>query len=236
MTFENLFGIKESEIQNTCILIPFLPKKLLKYFGINQLSKGRLFASGNNKFFTLVHTPTGAPFVGDAILYLKETSCKNVILLGACGLVKKSKKLDIGRLVSPDRCLNLESFSQLLVNNPIQPKFSYADKAFLKHLVNFAPREVTKISCASFGSLRMEEKNIDFLVNKGIGVVDMECSAFFNAAKHINRKAIALMFVTDIIGEKPFYSKLNSIDQSTILSSIKAASHLLNKFISCGIK
>ena len=99
--FETLFGIKESEIKNTCVLVPILPKSVLSLFEIKGLSRGKIYSSGNAENFTLINTGISALFAGDAALYLANTGCKNIILFGSCGLVRSSGNMTIGSLVAP---------------------------------------------------------------------------------------------------------------------------------------
>ena len=91
--FETLFGVKESTIKSTCIITPFLRKGLLKDFGIKNFSKGKLYSTGNSELLTLICTGMGAALTGDAVLYLNNTSCKNIILFGSCGLTESTKEI-----------------------------------------------------------------------------------------------------------------------------------------------
>jgi len=110
-TFKSLFGISAKEIKNTCVLTPFCTKFTLKAFGISQFHKTGLYASVNAKTFTLIKTGIGAPFVGDAVLYLEKTTCKNIILFGSCGLIpERQNNMKIGDLVIPQSALDLENF------------------------------------------------------------------------------------------------------------------------------
>ena len=85
--FETLFGLKENQLKSTCILTPFLTKGMLESFNVNEIIKGSPYSCANSDTFTLIKTNVGAPFVGDAVLNLKDTYCSNIILFVLVGLV-----------------------------------------------------------------------------------------------------------------------------------------------------
>lgn len=225
--FEILFGVKESEIKNNSILTPSLSKNILSNFGIKKISRGKLYGVGQSRFFTLIHTGIGSTLTGDAVLYLKETGARNLILFGSCGLIKKTAGLNIGSLVSPSKAYNLESFTHIL-ENKINFEAQHADRNLLKDFLGNNKPRVREVICATIGSLKLEEELESF---KGFAeVVDMECSAFFAAAGFIKRPAIALFYVADIINNKPFYASLSQKEKNTIFSSTKKSASILSKF------
>lgn len=228
--FEVLFGIKESQVKNTCILLPLLTKDLLKGLDIGEFSRGRLYSSGDAESFTAIRTGIGPGSLGDAVLYLGNTRCRNIILFGSCGLVKEESDVAIGSLVVPDKCYSLESFTDMLLQKKSDRQAFYGDKALMKNLLK-VNKGIKKLTCATLGSLKLEEGYIDRFKEKNIQIVDMELSALFSAARHIKRKATALFYVTDIINKKPFYKDLDSKDKSNLASSIKSASDILCNFI-----
>ncbi|MCK5595622.1 hypothetical protein KAI19_05535 [bacterium] len=229
--FEILFGVKESQIKSTCIIMPFLKKGMMKDFGIKQFSKGRLYGTGNSELFTLIQTGMGSALAGDAVLYLNDTSCKNIILFGSCGLTESTKDIKLGSLITSSKCHSMESFTEILSGCDRNRSVSYPDKDLLDGFLKINREHVKKAACASVGSLVMEERNIDLFRTKGIRIVDMECSAVFSASKHIGCKAISLFYVSDILIEKPFYIKLNKKEEEIINSSTKNAVRILCDFI-----
>lgn len=227
--FETLFGIKKSEIKNTCLFLPLLQKGALNAFGVKNMSRGKIYSSGNAKYFTLINTGIGASFTGDAVLYLAGSACKNIILFGSCGLVKPGKNLDIGSLVTPVECHSMESFTGMLLKNHDAKTF-YPDKplvgSFLKKNKN-----IQKVNCATLGSLKLEEENSALFAEKNIQAVDMECSSLFSAASHKHLKAMALFYISDIINEKPFYAKFCREDEIKLLTSIKSGIESICSFL-----
>jgi len=227
--FEKLFGMKEPEIKDTCVLMPLVPKSSLELFGVKDLAKGKIYSSGNAKHFTVINTGIGASFTGDAALYLADTGCKNIILFGSCGLVKSSDGLDIGSLVTPVECYAMESFTSLLLKNHDFKKF-YPDKALTESFLN-NNKGIRKVNCATLGSLKLEEENLGLFSEKDIQAVEMECSGLFAAASHKNIKAMALFYVSDILNEKPFYCQFNPDDKLRLLSSIKSGIKSICTFV-----
>jgi len=213
-SFKSLFGISKSQVKETCVLMPFITKIRLKEFGITGFNQGFPYSSGSNKDLTLINTKLGAPLLGDAILHLKGTSCKKLILFGSCGLVKKTSSLDIGSLVTPAKCYEMESFSQMLrMKKP--SSLSYPDKSLLKLLPN-----IEKVTCATVGSIKLETTYKKIFNEKKIDALDMECSALFNASKEINAKPIALFYATDIITNKSPFAKRSIAEQTSINNAI----------------
>ncbi|MFH1782442.1 MAG: hypothetical protein ABH848_02375 [Candidatus Omnitrophota bacterium] len=230
-TFKALFGIEASQVKKTCLLMPFILKGMLKELEIKKLEIGKLYSSGENDLFTVIHTGLGVSLLGDAVLYLKETKCENIILFGSCGLVKKMKDINIGSLVSPDKCYSLESFSEMLLNEQ-KKDFSvfYPDKDLLSSLLNKGPH-IKEVTCATVSSLKLEETYIDIFNKNGIEALDMECSALFSAASAAGIKATALFYVTDIIKKLPFYRDMSPEDKRTLYDSIRSSTSILWNFI-----
>ncbi|MBU4458080.1 MAG: hypothetical protein KJ902_04985 [Candidatus Omnitrophica bacterium] len=230
--FKTLFGIKETDVKNTCLLLPLIKKDMLHGLCIERLSRGRLYASGNNSSFTIIHTGVGAGLLGDAALYLENTKCQNIIVFGSCGLVDEIDNLNIGSLVSPSLSYSLESFTEML-SGYSKWESHKPDKKLLEYLIN---NKVKKVTCASLGSLKLEEGYIDIFKEKNIDVADMECAALFSAVRCIKKKAAALFYVTDIINKKPFYRNLTTEDQRILSLSIKSAINILCKLTEENLK
>ncbi|VAW13715.1 hypothetical protein MNBD_BACTEROID05-123 [hydrothermal vent metagenome] len=226
MSFKNQFGIDAQSIKPTCILTPFLYKGLLEDLEIKSLSKGKPYASGHGKNFTLIHTQVGSLFMGDCVLSLKKTPCKQLIMLGSCGLVEKTDHLDIGQIVLPIQSYEMESFSQMLEKKYINLNAHHANESLMNNLTPSSP--FPKVSCASLGSIKQENNYLNFFKKNGIEIVDMEYSAFLTASKHINIPACGILYITDIIGESsPF--NLNSSSQQKIKTAQKEMSNILIK-------
>ncbi|MFH1478239.1 MAG: hypothetical protein ABIG92_00505 [Candidatus Omnitrophota bacterium] len=230
--FKALFGIDSSQVKDTCILLPLIPKDLLKKFNITNFSRGKIYSSAENKFSTVIHTGIGPSLTGDCVLHLKNTGCKNVIILGSCGLTQKTPDLDVASLVMPDKCYAFESFSDMLLNDIEGPKMFYPDRELSeKFLEDNISSSIKKVTCATLASLLLEEGYIDRFSSLGIDVVDMECSALFSAASKAGLNAMALFYITDIINVKPFYVPLEGKEKDRLSGSISLSLDLIWKFI-----
>lgn len=230
--FQTLFGIDEKDIKKTCILMPILIKDALKKFGIKELKKGKLYSSNSNKTTTLIQTGVGPALLGDAVLYLADTACQDIILFGSCGLVAEEKGLTIGSLVAPAKCYALESFTDMLLQRckgGLNIPYRCGDLTE-RFLMSAKSRNIKKVCCATLGSLKLEEDIVETFKEKEVEVVDMECSAFFSSAKEADKNPLALFYVTDIINKKPFYSALTDEDRATLSASIKSALDILWSF------
>lgn len=231
-TFETLFGIKESQVKDTCVVMPLLKRDSLDRFRVRQFLRGRLYGSGNSDSFTLIHTGIGPALLGDAVLYLGETRCKTIILFGSCGLVKQQKDMTIGSLVTPEGSYSLEGFSDMLLKEKRNWMAFYPDKGLIeKFLMVNKNHDIKKATCASIGSLKLEGDYTDIFKGKKIQIVDMESSALFAASKYIGKRAMALFYIADIINKKPFYRNLNAEEGLRLSSSINSAINSLCKFI-----
>jgi purine-nucleoside phosphorylase len=230
--FEALFGIKAEEIQKNCILLPLLTPGILKKFKIKKLYRGKLFGAASARKLSVVVSGVGPALAGDAVLYLKESPCQNIILFGSCGLVKEKANFSIGSLVAPAKSYFYESFSQLLLEKNKKPKAFLADEKLFRRLSEFGQnRGLRKVVCATVSSLKLEEKMQDVFIRTNIDVVDMECSAFFSACGFSGKKAASIFYISDIIKKKPFYSNLDSTCKLKLASAIEKATDLLCAFI-----
>ncbi|MFH1578009.1 MAG: hypothetical protein ABIC18_02940 [Candidatus Omnitrophota bacterium] len=231
--FEILFGIKGSQVKENCILMPIITKNILKELKLKKLSKGKLYNSGNSRNFTLIHTRVGAGFTGDAVLHLKDTPCKNIILFGSCGLIPYQGNLSIGSLFCPSKCYSSEGFSNtLLKTDKLGSHVFYPDKSLLRSLLNTGQKTgINKAICLTIPSLKLEEEKLSLLIKKGIQIVDMECSAVFAAAKYAGIKTAALFYASDIIKTNPFYLSLTPAQETTLSSAIKKSVSCICKLI-----
>ncbi len=234
--FEAIFAIPENEIKTNCVLMPLIPRFLLNELGIKKLQKGKLYSTADTNQFTLIHTKIGAGFVGDVVLYLKDTPCQNLILFGTCGLTGESNNLAVGSLVTPKKSYSLESFTDLLLDNRIPEKTFSPDEDLYHLMYQFLKRtknnlDIPALNCATIASLKLEEQLVNAFIQKEISLVDMESSAFFSAAQSVRLKAVAMFCVSDIINQQPFYTSLTKDQENAFVSAFKKAAQFLGLFI-----
>ena len=229
--FKLLFGINKDETKKTCILTPILTREIRQVFNLPILKKGKLYKCADTDNFTLIRTGIGAPFVGDAVLYLADTPCENLILFGSCGLTAKSGQLDIGQLLLPKESLQLESFSACLtVSDPEIKNYSFDQYLLNKMLDYFPGHGLQTVRSATIGSLAMEEKLLERLLKKQVKTIDMEASAFFSAAELLKKKALALFYSTDIIQDRPLYQDLTPAEKERVRKAESKGAELLLTF------
>lgn len=228
--FRYLFGVEAAEIKPTCILVPFMSKGLLQTFGVKQFSRGNPYGCGNGDNFTLIYTHMGALFVGDAVLHLAEAPCQNLILFGACGLVQKHDKITLGTMTVPTESMAMEGFSDLLAQNNYPCVTCRPNAPLLNRLKQSTSEPIQDVRCVSFGSLMLESTYQNQLIKQGIDVLDMESAAFLGAAQHIKKQAIALLYVTDIVGELPAYRKFLHEERVIINSAVEKSIKVLTSF------
>ncbi len=229
--FKILFGIEPSLIQKTCVIVPFLVPGLLKALGIGSLKKGKLYATAHTNTFTFIKAGIGALFIGDCVLHLEETACQEMVYFGACGLVQETDRLTIGSLVSPRECKAFEGFTDVLLKHTDNITAHYPDQELFRSFMDTEPgHNIHPVTAMSIGSLKCEESYKEFFGKKGIEVVDMECSAFFSAANYMKKKAVALLYATDIIGKKSFFEPLELQDKLHIEHAIQTASDTIQSF------
>ncbi len=257
--FKKLFGIEAEKVQASCVVMPFVTKRVLSEFGIKELSRGKLYGAGNGEFCTLFHTRMGAAFTGDAVLYLSDTPCRELYLLGTCGLLNKIPGIKIGSMVSPSHCYGQESFTSLLSDSRSIGISSSPDQLLHQGLVSFRggdgsrsgdlqvanhgpgdggavtsavstghQRIITEVTGLSAGSLKLQQEKIGEWQERGVQVVDLESAAFLAAARQIERSAAALMVVSDIVKERPWYQQDN---RELISGSLTAAARILCEII-----
>jgi len=230
--FEPLFGIKDKEVKENCLLMPFLPKGALDSFSVNELKKGKLYNCSNVEGLTIIQTGMGPGIVADAVLYLKATACRNIMLFGSCGLMHLKSNLGIGSIVCPSGSYSAESFSELICGKRQKLDFFCPDKQLFSDFINFSSdKPVSIVTCLTVSSLKTEEDRREDFVNMGIDVADMECSAFFAASIHAGIRSMALFYINDIVGKESFYNKPSAESKSRVISSIRECSVLISAFM-----
>ena len=212
--------------------MPIIPKGFLEAFSIKAMAQGKLYRTGLAPDFTLIATGIGPAFAGDAVLYLLETQCRNIILFGSCGLVKEKKGLSIGSLVTPVRCDDFGSFSDMLADSQKPVNLFFPNNDLIGRFLSVCKKqEISPVRCCSVSSLKLEEERTGCFLRNGIEVVDMECAAIFAAAAYAGLRAIALFYISDIISKKPFYATLEPALQSKLSFSIRIAGSIICEFI-----
>lgn len=230
--FKKLFGVEKESVKKNCIILPFVSSNILNGLGVKKLARGMLYGCAQAKDFSVIHSGMGTGLTGDAILYLKQTACINLFLFGACG---STGTFAIGDVVSVFLAHEEESFSKTLFS-PVHhqwPSF-YPDRGLQDAVEKTGIFK--RANCLTVSSLKLEGERLGAFKGQSIDVVDMECSAFFSAARFNKQKALGFLFVTDIVNQKPFYETRSVSEKKLLQNSIKKGAHFLCDFIRADIQ
>ncbi|MDU1411919.1 MAG: hypothetical protein E6929_03810 [Clostridium sp.] len=199
------FGCSYNDINEIVVVAPNWITIFDDYVDeIIEVSKGTVFNVKYNSIkFTLIRTPMSAAFVGDTILGLSVTNCKKVIFVGSVGGLDINMK--IGDVIIPEYSVCGEGFSRFLtpdLKDCFGEKY-YADKELNSQLFTIAnkfvhaPNKIWSGKVFSIDTILGEYININKIVNLNCNCIEMETSAFFNAAQLCNLNASALLMVID---------------------------------------
>ncbi|MFA6003641.1 MAG: hypothetical protein WC881_06195 [Elusimicrobiota bacterium] len=203
-TFKKLFGTDKSRIRPDCILSPLNEVDLFAGPQAGERARGDYFRAADLGFATLIGTRYNL-LAGDCVLRLADSPCRNIYLFNCCGGIG----VDIGAAYSVQKAWALESFSGMLAGQ--DPAASYQPDPELA-------REFSAYSglpagiCATVGSLALEESYLPRFQELGVDCLDMECSAVFSAAKQAGQRALALLYVSNRIPDKPWHEHLDRKD------------------------
>ncbi len=222
--FNKVFGTGKEKIKKNCIILPANDRNLFNSLNIKSISRGMFYNVALTDNCSLISLKYRF-FAGDCILMLNETLCENIFLFGSCGGLKG----EVGEKVVVEKSLNLESFSRFLNTDDLKNfNFYYPDKKLLENFLSFIGyNDFAVYTSATVSSLVLEEKLSDFAID----CVDMESSMVFSAAAEVKRKAIALFYVTDVVGKLNFYNRYDRETREKIKGSRKSIAEKLIKFI-----
>lgn len=159
------------------------------------------------KPITVVNTQIGAPLTGDCILAMAHSAnVKNIIFTGSAGAVNPNYK--IGDFLFSHESVIGEGFSRYVrgLEKDCFGETSYGDSEYTSEIVKKASNLVKKLDSHLYSgkifstdSILGENKAFfEYLEGKGCDAVEMESSAVFTAAKKANKRACAVILVSDL--------------------------------------
>jgi len=227
------FGIENKNVKKTCVICQASDQSLFSELGPAENFTGLFAKVINYENSTIISTKNNF-LVGDIVLYLKDTACENIILFGSCGGAGEVK---IGDKLIVKKVFNFESFSEMLEMKR-NPDSYYPSAALVgEFLLKNNKLDIQHIKCATTSSLVLEKKYKDWFSKNKINAVDMECSSVFSASCSINKKAIAVFYVTDMVGvNEPFGNDIDQSQKSAILKARQALAKAICNFINDGQK
>jgi len=222
MNFKEYFGISEKDIKQNCIICQSFDISLFA----DKISKGLFIKSAYTGNTTVIALKNNF-LAGDAVLYLENTKCKNIILFSSCGGCSDMKH---GDLIAVNKAYNLESFSNML-NFHDSPDYCNSSK---KLLIDFYKknhcRNLMKANSACVGSLALESKFFNWFKEKKISVVDMESSIILSAAKKTKKNAVCLMYVADLVGRDFIIDVNDKFSKKRISDARKKLAKMILRF------
>ena len=221
-------GVNLKEIKKTCIICPVADHSLFEKLG--KPKRNNLFFAKimNYKDVTVISTKNNF-LVGDIVLCLKNSACENIILFGSCGGVGDVKIAD--KLIVK-KVFNFESFSEMLEMKR-NPDSYYPSTILLENFLSKTKQNIIPVKCVTSNSIVLQRTYKDWFDKNKINAIDMECSSVFSAASAINKKAIALFYVTDHISEaSPFETELDEKQRTQLLNTRQELADAICDFIS----
>ncbi len=139
--------------------------------------------------------------------------------------------MNIGDKIIVENSCSFESFTQMAKNSK-DLEICKPSKELLEKVLSFGANEnLMPANCATVSSLILEEKFLNYFAEQKISCVDMETSIVFSAAALAKINAVALLYVTDILGKTKFCEALSQKEKSSLSNSRKTISNLLITFI-----
>lgn len=229
--FKALFGVEPETIHKNCLLLPYIPPQISKVLGLEgKPSKGIIYKTISTPRYSVIITGMGCVFAADAVLYLKQTACKNALLFGSCGTAAP-EKYPIGSVVLATRAIGCETLSHMLApeNTAQYPVVSAAAKLNRK-ILDTCP-ELPIVTALTVGSIMLEAGFMEKAPAGLFDIMEMELSAVYHAACLAEINATALAYVTDCPTSAPFYSFFANNNRKQVNTVVQNAANQLKNII-----
>jgi len=219
--FKKLFGIEKSRIKPQCILTPLDEVGL--FGGVRPGARGDYFRVADSRHATLIGTRYSL-LAGDCILSLADTPCRDIYLFNCCGGIDAG----IGMAYSVTKAFDFESFSGMLAGTRENACY-LPDAGLAGEFASFSG--LPEGTCATVGSLALEAMHLPRFRALGVNCLDMECSAVFAASKKAGKRALALLYVSNSVPDKPWHEQLDRRDVQRLGRGRKDLAAMLLRFI-----
>lgn len=226
-SFHDLFGIGAEEVRRTCVVCPVNDEELFCGPGEHGRHRGLLFRAAQTAGITVLSAKNNF-LVGDCVLHLKDTPCRNIFLFGSCAGCGEAA---VGDQVLVQRAFSLESFTEM-AHFKSKPDICMPDEALnTRFLSDFGGQGVRCQVCATVGSVALESSYHSWFLKNRVSCIDMESSIVFSAANYIKRRAMALLYVTDLIQGPAFNEPMPAAARDKVLASRRGLAAMLTAFI-----
>lgn len=152
----------------------------------------------------------GAPTIIDNVLALGSTKCKNLIFIGSVGSLDESIK--IGDIVIPEYSICGDGASRYL-NDNLEDEFGkneYPNKELTNLLLEITSKydvNCYNVPNYSIDTIFAQFAHIDYIIEKGAKVIEMETAATFKSSLITGINTAALFCVSDnTVCKKSLYS------------------------------
>jgi len=221
--FKKLFWVEKSCIKPQCILTPLDEVGIFAGTRPGGRARGDYFRVVDSPHATLIGTRYSL-LAGDCVLSLADTPCRDIYLFNCCGGIEAG----IGMAYSVTKAFDFESFSGMLAGKG-EAGCHLPDAAVAGACAAFSvgPGAI----CATVGSLALEAMYLPRFHALGVNCLDMECSAVFAAAKQARKRALALLYVSNSVPDKPWHEQLDRRDIQRLGRARKDLAAMLLRFI-----
>jgi len=203
-TFKKLFGIEKSDVKPDCILTPLQEVDLFAGVRPAGRARGDYFRVADCRHATLIGTRYSL-LAGDCVLALADSPCRNLYLFNCCGGIEAG----IGTAYAVRKAFDFESFSGMLAGRG-EAGCHRPDPELAAQFASCTG--LPEGTCATVGSLALEERHLPRFRALQVDCLDMECSAVYSAAKAAGKRALALLYVSNRIPDKPWHEQLDRAD------------------------
>ena len=221
--FKKLFGVEKSRIKPDCILTPLNEVDLFAGSRTGGRARGDYFRVADSPHATLIGTRYNL-LAGDCVLSLADSPCRNIYLFNCCGGIGTG----VGTVYSVRKAFDFESFSGMLAGKA-EAACYLPDAGLAGEFTSYSG--LPEGTCATVGSLVLEATLLPRFRALGVNCLDMECSAVFSAAKQAAKRALALLYVSNSIPDKPWHEHLDRRDIQRLGRARKDLAALLLGFI-----
>jgi len=222
MNFKDFFNMDAENIKRNCIICNEFDIDLFS----KDIKKGLFVKTANIENCSVIALKNNF-LAGDAVLYLKETQCENIMLFGSCG---GCANIEIGDLVLIEKAYNFESFSDMIAGNRHQTSFEASKEIFDEFYRQNMDEKIIRTNSGCCSSLILEKKFVGFFKENNISALDMESSIIFCAAQEIGVKFGAAMYVSDHIENKSWGSDLDIKDKTAVSQARKRLAQMVAGF------
>ncbi|MBI5210145.1 MAG: hypothetical protein HY927_09275 [Elusimicrobia bacterium] len=221
--FKKLFGIEKSLVKPDCVLSPLNEVDLFAGSRAGGRGRGDYYRVADSRHATIIGTRYSL-LAGDCVLSLADSPCRNIYLFNCCGGVGGG----IGAAYSVRKAFDFESFSGMLAGRG-EAGCYFPDAKLAGVFSSYSG--LPEGTCATVGSLALEETHLPRFRALGADCLDMECSAVFSAAKKAGKRALALLYVSNSVPDKPWHEHLDRRDIQRLGRARKGLASLLTRFI-----